>query len=320
MELNWRILATALTCFITSQAFTPKAKYLNAKGTLIEDWCTDMHVFRTFTNIILFECADECMRRTRCLSFLYHIGMEFCMLRREAKVTPPSIAGLYKLCLSSDITTWNLGVIGPCATRPCDRKSRCQGTYSFTCPILECLHAPEMPDSKVVSSVMKVGSRTLYFCLHKYTITGEHGITCTNDGSWSTSDFKCQRRCDFSPNFDKAEILTESPKIYVENDTADYACVNGYSRPSENETLVCNSTGTWSQPHCKLTCLEPLIQNGGKDVALSDESPYTEGEKFVVQCSTGYSPKDAYTLGYSNTMRCIGGKWSLDIICILNNE
>lgn len=252
MGLNWWILTIFLSCFNASQAFTPTTKYLNSKGILVEDWCTDIYVFRAFTNVLLYECAEECMRRTRCLSFLYHRGMNLCMLRREAKVTPTSIAGLHRLCLSSDIMTWNLAVIGPCATRPCDSKSRCQGTYSFSCPISECLHAPQMPDSKAVPSVMKVGGRNLYFCLHKYTITGGRVITCTDSGAWTNPDFTCKRRCDFSATFDKAEILTEAPRIYVENDTVDYICANGYLRDTgyENEQLVCNSTGTWSQPHC----------------------------------------------------------------------
>ena len=297
MGFNWWILTASLICFTASQAFMPsKYMYLNSKGTLIEDWCTDMFVFRTFTNIILYECADECMRRTQCLSFLYHSGMKFCMLRREATVTPTSIAGLYRQCLSSDIMTWNLAVIGPCATRPCDRKSRCQGTYGFTCSVSECLHAPEMPDSKVVSSVMKVGSKTLYFCLHKYTITGEQGITCTNNGSWSTSNFMCKRQCDFGANFDKAVIHLDASRIYVENDTVDYECAKGYTRDIgyENEKLVCYSTGTWSQHHCILP--EPVIQKGGEHVALSDERRYSKGSESDAK-DVDSSEEGSYTQG-----------------------
>ena len=318
MVLVWWILIVALTYFSKSLAFLPTKQFISGRGELKEDWCVDLNVFRTFTDVTLYECADECMRRTRCLSFLYHSDMKFCMLRSEAEVIPPSIAGLYRLCLSSDIMTWNLAVIGPCATRPCDRKSRCESNYaSFTCVVSECLHPLPMPDSKLVSSMMTVGSRNLYFCLHQYTVVGNRVITCTDSGTWTDSDFTCQQRCDFSANFNNAEIIHVSPRIYLENDTVDYACTNDYSRDEgyENEKLVCNSTGVWSEPHCVLTCLEPVIEHGGKNVGSSNASPYTEGEKFVVQCDSGYSPKEATTMKFSNTMRCIGGKWSLNIIC-----
>ena len=231
----------------------PLEEQVNATGVLKQDWCTDYSSFRTIVGITMYKCGEECMRRARCESVLYHTGLKLCRLRSEAEVSLSSTEGLRKLCLSSIIASWDISVLGRCATKPCDIKSRCYlNRYLIDrCEITECVQPPIIPNSHVSSMTSAVGSSNIYFCDKPYIKSGNSSVICEENGEWSNPDFACYPSCEFSPSFENAVLKPTSPHVYVKDETAYYECKNGYHREDgASHELTCNESGDWSEPRC----------------------------------------------------------------------
>ena len=234
--------------------FVPMEERINATGTLKEDWCTGEGAFKNIIDVTLYTCGEECMRRRRCKSVLYYTEMKFCRLRDVADVTVASTQGLRKLCLSSDVLTWDFSVIGNCAPRPCDEKSRCYlNKYLIDrCEMTECLRSV-ISNGHAASLTSDVGSSTAFFCDEPYTRVGQSYVnTCDANGEWSVPDFACYPRCNFSPTFDNADVTPTSPHVYVVNETMNYNCKTGFHREdtTDNSGIICGEHGDWSEPQC----------------------------------------------------------------------
>ena len=235
--------------------FVPMEERTNATGTLKDDWCTDQGAYKTITEVTLYTCGEECMRRIRCKSVLYYTQMKFCWLRDVVTVIPTSTQGLRNLCISSDISTWDYSVIGNCGTKPCFEKERCYlNQYLIDrCEVTECPR-PVISNGQVASLTSDVGSSTTFFCNEPFTKVGQSNvITCGSNGEWSpTPEVACYRRCDFPPTFDNADMTLVSPYVYVANETIDYECKTDYHRQDATDIsgIICDEHGDWSVPRC----------------------------------------------------------------------
>lgn len=317
-----KFLLVLMVTFICANGVNlPTKQQIQGAGDLKEDWCTQDSSFTSFVDVTLYQCGEECMRRSRCLSILYHWEMHFCTLRNKQIVTIDSTQGQHKLCLSSDIMTWDLAVVDACASRPCDNRSRCftdeDGTQS--CQVTECLEAPAFNDTKISSTVSKILSKSVYFCDPIYTTVGHFTTTCTENGEWTIPNFKCSIRCPLLWFLQNAKLKLDPPRIYVVGDSVDYECIDGYYREQnfEGVQLVCNKDGSWSTPHCLKHCPEPSTVYRGAKAVESSVGPYKVNDKIIVTCESGYKPVHDVTSTYSNTMTCTEyDTWSLGIVCI----
>ena len=176
--------------------FVTMEERINATGTLKKDWCTDETSFKNLIGVTLYTCGEECMRRTRCQSVLYHKEMKFCRLRSVAMVTPLHTASLYEDCWSSDISTWDNSILGRCAPMPCDEKSRCYlNFYEIDrCEFSECLEPPTKLHSHFASMTSDVGSLNAYFCDKSFIRVGTGSIICNGTSEWTYSDVICEPR------------------------------------------------------------------------------------------------------------------------------
>ena len=290
-------------------------------GELKNDWCTEKKSFKLITHITLYQCGEECMRRSRCLSILYLWEMRSCRLRSESNVALDSTLGLYRLCLSSDILTWDFSVIGKCSLRPCDYKSRCyvDSVGNWNCNITECLDPPSIPAAKKSSSVSDIMSTMTYFCDQPNTKVGHSMITCNGRGEWISPDFKCYPRCELVSPLQNAVLNFKNSHIYVINESVEYDCIDGYYREESyiGTPLVCDENGDWSTPQCAKFCPEPPDIYHGTKSQLSSDSPYKAGDIYVVLCDNRYKSVHEVSASNTNTMRCGGnGEWSLNIVCI----
>ena len=290
-----------------------------AMGNLKDDWCTEKSSFKLFEGVTLYQCANECMRRSRCLSILYHKEMRLCSLRSEQNITLESTLGLYKSCISSDIMTWDLSIIDVCSSRPCsDLKSRCtvQRYVQHKCTISECLEPPSVPGARISSFLCDVGLTLKYFCDSPNIKVGNSTITCNDEGEWTLSDFRCYPQCDLISPFQHAHLNFESPHVYIKNDSVEYDCVTGYYSKKNTTKLVCDGNGGWSSPQCAKACLEPVIHHGSKADG-SSKSPYRPGNIYVVNCAEKYKPVKDVNSESADTLQCQEtGEWDLTIVCI----
>ena len=176
--------------------FVSMEERTNATGVVKKDWCTDVNSFKNIIGITLYKCGEECMRRSRCRSVLYHKEMRFCRLRNETIVTPQHTETLYEECWSSDISTWDDSVLGRCAGGPCNDKSRCYlDLYQINrCEVTECLEPPHKPDTHLASMTSDIGASNAYFCKKSFIRIGNASISCTKTGEWTSSNVTCHPR------------------------------------------------------------------------------------------------------------------------------
>ncbi|XP_052820119.1 sushi, von Willebrand factor type A, EGF and pentraxin domain-containing protein 1-like [Mya arenaria] len=173
----------------------------------------------------------------------------------------------------------------------------------------QCLHGGEWSSKPPICVVKDCGNVTLpvngfvddtngttfgeivkYSCATGYDLAGDASRICEADGTWNSSDPKCEiHDCGNPGSVDNGNVHVKNGSTY--QSSALYTCRNGYMISGDNAYRMCTPTG-WEDPapECvKEACPSPPITMNGTIILLDNST--LVGSKYKVACDPGLIPK-----------------------------
>ncbi|GBM55980.1 Sushi, von Willebrand factor type A, EGF and pentraxin domain-containing protein 1 [Araneus ventricosus] len=144
------------------------------------------------------------------------------------------------------------------------------------------------PDLPYMATGVKIINppKFVYECKEDYELVGDNTVYCQEDGTWTQTSFKCQRRTDCGklPEVANGVIISNSTTI---NSTAWLKCNEGF-RPLSDHLTYCLPTGMWTSLSfsCELIKCDqsPVIPHGSAELP----NGFTYGSKMHITCDQGY--------------------------------
>ncbi|XP_078494136.1 sushi, von Willebrand factor type A, EGF and pentraxin domain-containing protein 1-like [Ciona intestinalis] len=155
----------------------------------------------------------------------------------------------------------------------------------------------------------QIGAVVNYVCRIGYIISGDAQSRCLNSGWWSELQFRCHIIvCDEPPPVANSRRNGTSFEF---GRRVSYICNQGYELASENDWLLCDTTGEWfgTVPRCDpVSCLAPQNPVNGR--------ANTIGVEFTYGNLVGYSCSNQYKLVGPSESTCNADRtWSIAPTC-----
>ncbi|XP_040279980.1 sushi, von Willebrand factor type A, EGF and pentraxin domain-containing protein 1-like isoform X2 [Bufo bufo] len=147
-----------------------------------------------------------------------------------------------------------------------------------------------------------------YVCSGNLALIGQHSISCTEEGQWSSQAPECRGTCRSVPRYQYAELVEPTAEIiFLEGTILKYRCKEGYEPiPGAVNTVTCLGLRWSPSPEfCKpITCVEPENVPHGRITSGN----FVYGSRITYACDTGYKIKNI------NNRNCLSDQsWSLPI-------
>ncbi|KAH3816656.1 hypothetical protein DPMN_118176 [Dreissena polymorpha] len=144
------------------------------------------------------DCLDECRRRQSCTAMRYHKQTRYCSLL-DGQTDFQSLDTSGPICVYSVVSNDDSDQRGSCANKKCGIHETCANPkYQKSdepCIITECPGPPAIENALLLSNTRAVGTRNRYKCMNGFMGNGSPAIDCLTNGSWSFTDFQCQKMC-----------------------------------------------------------------------------------------------------------------------------
>ncbi|KAH3816659.1 uncharacterized protein LOC127882466 [Dreissena polymorpha] len=222
------------------------AQVLAEKSLLRSCKVTQITTIREMFGDTYKDCLDECRRRQTCTAVRYHKQTKYCSLL-DGLTDVQSLDTAGPLCVYSTVGIDDRYQSGSCELNKCEKHETCVNPkYQKSdkpCIITECPEPPAIENALLLSNARLVGNRNRYKCMSGFMGNGSPAINCLTNGSWSFTDFQCQKMC--QPP--KASYRTaDLAKDWSQNDRMAYfRCKPDYRSNTITFQLTCNSSGSW---------------------------------------------------------------------------
>ncbi|KAM4044940.1 sushi, von Willebrand factor type A, EGF and pentraxin domain-containing protein 1-like [Anomaloglossus baeobatrachus] len=192
------------------------------------------------------------------------------------------------------------------------RDCQADGTWSNVlpeCTVQNCPSPSEIrnghyyPDKEEYSYLDSVK----YVCRGNLALIGEHTVSCTEEGTWSSNAPQCKSVQCTDPQVNNAYKLSGYSGPYYFNSAVRFSCRSQYKLIG-SDTVKCNDNNKWEPelPKCVGFCKFPPDFLNTELAEATNESSFIEGTKLKYKCKQGYEP----VLGAPDTVTCIAFKWS----------
>ncbi|XP_056003418.1 uncharacterized protein LOC125660740 [Ostrea edulis] len=94
----------------------------------------------SFVNFSILDCAEECLRTTRCKSVSYYKGTNYCEINYDNKSSVTDRFLESSGWIYSDKDDWDTGIISSCSASKCSIDEKCKPLPrgNFECVLSEC--------------------------------------------------------------------------------------------------------------------------------------------------------------------------------------
>lgn len=288
----WRICTAEQSTWIESVRTTG----VKSEFYTVTD-CVTYGDFKLWFGGTLMECAEECLRRQRCVGINYHRFTTMCSLK---EANPPNVtvthsSHSYRCVYAARdlLLTWAPYDLGVCNSNnpPCGATERCESSSdssSHLCRLTECKAMPAIEFASITSSLCDIGVTNAYLCDTGYTSLGEGSITttCMRNATWSDVNKKCYKNC-VEPsgiNFRSTTRLTFGTVVNL-------SCpVNSYS--PDRRRHICNITGQWNEVDDPDTCIKNCFLSDVKGKTNADDKNLDESYPYdttiFLKCDLGF--------------------------------
>ncbi|XP_056001686.1 techylectin-5A-like [Ostrea edulis] len=155
----------------------------------------DRKMIDSFVNFSILDCAEECLRTTRCKSVSYYKGTNYCETNYENKSSArdrflESLGWIY-----SEKEDWDIDIVSSCWASNCSINEKCKPLPmgKFECVLSDCGIPSQLGVN--LSSVGRwegigIGRHMELECFQNYKQNGSRVFRCQTNGQWIT-DLKC---------------------------------------------------------------------------------------------------------------------------------
>lgn len=261
--------------------------------------CVTKGDFKLFYRGTLLECAEECLRRKRCVGINYQRFATMCSLK---EANPPNVTTTYSFrCVYAArkrILNWASDELGVCNSKspPCDVTERCESasdSSSHSCPLTECDAMPVIEFASVTSGLCGIGATNAYLCDTGYTNLEDGSITttCKSSATWSAVTMTCYKNCEEMPtiNFRSTTRLSFGTVVHK-------PCMGNTYSPDQYE-YTCNIMGQWIETGGNVTCYKncalgdsSMASTNAKTAGFQPSYPYMT--TITLECKAGYASSD----------------------------
>ncbi|XP_048751418.2 macrophage mannose receptor 1-like [Ostrea edulis] len=155
----------------------------------------DRKLINSFVNFSILDCAEECLRTTRCKSVNYYKGAHFCEINYENKSSANDRFLESPRWIYSEKEDWDIGIVSSCSASNCSINEKCKPLPmgKFECVLSDCGIPSQWGMN--LSSVGRwegIGiERFMKFdCYQNCSQSGSRLFVCAPNGQWET-DLKC---------------------------------------------------------------------------------------------------------------------------------
>ncbi|XP_067655955.1 uncharacterized protein [Haliotis asinina] len=144
-------------------------------------------VFDTLLTPGILMCARECLGRTACQAFNFHLDHGVCELSGARDGSPGVSMTLDTRFVFSEAVDWPSRILGTCKNHNCPVTTRCvEETGGPDCVVSYCLDPPTVEFATLTSDgvLTPVAESLPYECTVGYVPCGN--VTCNTDGTWSS--------------------------------------------------------------------------------------------------------------------------------------
>ncbi|XP_055998908.1 uncharacterized protein LOC130046667 [Ostrea edulis] len=154
----------------------------------------DRKTITSFVEFSILDCAEECLRTTRCKSVSYYKGANFCEINYENKSSASDRFVKSPGWIYSEKEDWDIGMVSFCSASNCSINEKCKPLpmAKFECVLSDCgIPSQEGVNLSSVGRWDGIGIQRFMTldCYQNYNQSGSRMFVCAPNGQWKTKRF-----------------------------------------------------------------------------------------------------------------------------------
>ncbi|XP_055999169.1 fibrinogen C domain-containing protein 1-like [Ostrea edulis] len=187
------------------------ARFQESYSKLQYGYRLDRKTITSFVEFSILDCAEECLKTTRCKSVSYYKGANFCEINYENRFSARDRFVESPGWTYSEKEDWDIGMVSFCSASNCSINEKCKPlpVAKFECVLSDCgIPSQEGVNLSSVGRWDGIGIQRFMTldCYQNYIQSGSRMFVCTQHGQWTTK-LKCERHKSCM------EILQSDPSV-----------------------------------------------------------------------------------------------------------